>query len=189
MGRRRMWLMAMSPVRVAEERARTAEEAAKRSEQGRLDMHERAQHLKEAGDGLMDLLRQSQDNVRDANQRTGAGVQVVGRKVDSMHESLDEFLLKAAAGGFGPGPQEELREALEAVQSVNLVGQDVRTLSKQVDALRDIMLHALEGDRERRGRHRRPGDDGDAVAAGAGEQGTGPEDSGAGPDEEERWLW
>lgn len=198
------WLVMKSPAKLAEEKAQALQEAArasraaaKASEQGRMDMYERAVHLKQAGDELLALLRQSQELSAGGVARVGQGVQSVGRKVDGLHESVESFLARAAEGTFGPG-QAELREALEAVQSVDLVGQDVRTLSKEFDALRDLMVRALEGEQSpgqgRRGRHRKPnaGDGSQATVSRAEEReiaGSGSGEAGVGPDEEERWLW
>jgi hypothetical protein len=132
-------------------------------------------------------------------QAVGTEVQDVGRKVDAVHESVEEFLARAAAGAFGPGPQDELRQALEAVQSVNLVGQDVRMFGKELAALRDQLAGVLEDEQQPRrgGRHRKTGGDGsgqEAAGTGAGEPegsrpGAGPGQAGLCPDEEERWLW
>ena len=177
------WLVMKSPAKLAEEKAQALEETARASraqaaasEQGRLDMYERARHLKQAGDELLALLRQSQELNADGVAHVGQDVQSVGRKVDSMHESVESFLATAAEGAFGPGPQEELIEALQAVQSVNLVGQDVRTLSKEFGVLRDFLASALEGEQppERRGRHRKPGAADVPAAAPPGTEGLQP---------------
>ena len=195
------WLVMKSPARLAEERAEALQEAArasraaaKASEQGRLDMYERAVHLKQAGDELLALLRQSQELSAGGVARVGQDVQSVGRKVDGLHESVETFLALAADGALGPGLREELREALAAVQSVNLVGQDVRTLSKQVDALRDVVVTVLEGEQPPgsgyMARHRRPDGEGRQETAPEAEEqeitGPGPGQTGLSPEEEAR---
>jgi hypothetical protein len=196
------WLVAKSPSKLADERARALREAARASqayakaaEQGRADMQGHAQeltvHLREA----LGVAKGVGHVGRDV-RAVGAEVQSVGRKVDAVHESVEEFLARAAAGAFGPGPQEELRQALEAVQSVNLVGQDVRMFGKELAALRDQLAGVLEDEQQPRqgGRHRKTGDGGQQAAGPeAGEPegsrpGAGPGQAGLRPDEEERWL-
>lgn len=198
----RFWLMQKSPTKLAEEeRARALREAARASraqaqasEQGRLEV---LAHARELNGHLKDALESAKgvDHVGQDVRAVGMEVQGLGRKVDSLNALVEEFIRRASAGAAGPGLREELREALEAVQSVNLVGQDVRTLAKEFDALRDWMIGLLEGDQQPApcGRHRKTGD---GEQAGAGVQdgqesaGTGaaPEETGLGPDEE-RYLW
>lgn len=122
-----------------------------------------------------------------SGQEGGASAEQVewlARKLDGLSQSVHGLLARTETGAHGPGPQEEeLRDALAAVQSVNLVGQDVRTLSKEFDALRELMLAVLDGERPR-GRHHRPGTAEEEPEAPEG----GPAGTGLSPDEEERWL-
>lgn len=200
--KRRLWLAALSPARMEEERAKALQDsakaawlAAKGADQRRRDVEQHAHELSgllhEALDGVKGV-----DHVGQDVRAVGMEVQDVGRKVDSMHESVDAFLAQAAAGAFGPGVQDQLGQALAAAQSVDMVGHDVRQLTKEVEVLRDWMIGLLEGEQKPApvGRHRKT-DGGGQQAAGpeAEEQevtGTGaaPEKTGPGPDEE-RWLW
>lgn len=150
------WLMKKSPAKVREEQVQALKLAAERSraaadaaETARLTEQWRADGMQDVAQRWSDLFERERTAGLEGLARVDGDVRSVGRKVDSFREEMSEFLLwlqqVRESGALGAGAsREELMEALAAVQSVSLVGQDVRLVEKRLAELAEL-VDAMRG--------------------------------------------